>query len=270
MRTRLSCAGKQQGFTLIELVVTIVLIGILGTGISSFIGNTTKGMIDTAERSQVANIAWVVSEQLSRHLRHALPNSVRISSDKSCIEYIPIYSGSDYISAPVTVSASQFEVVPFSNVPGGFNFTAQPLRVAIYPETLSGLYNLNASSVISSVVSQLTAGATANAMNLQLSATHRFPTDSPGKRLFLVEQPVMFCFLAGLLYRYDDYGFNSSFSTSGLNNQRVYGASVSQGQFTYTPGSLKRNAVVNIRFTVSGKNGLQQVVNQEVQIRNVP
>jgi MSHA biogenesis protein MshO len=262
--------ANQQGFTLIELVVTIVLIGILGTGISSFIGNTTKGMVDTAERSQVANIAWLVSEQLSRHLRHALPNSVRISSDNSCIEYIPIYAGSDYLTAPVTVSASQFEVVPFSNVSVGFNFAAQPLRVAIYPESLGGLYNLSANGVISSVVSQLTAGATTNALNLQLAASHRFPLDSPGKRLFLVEQPVMFCFQAGFLYRYHDYGFNSSITTSGLNNQTVFGARVSSGQFAYTPGSLKRNAVVNIRFSVSGRDGLQQAVNQEVQIRNVP
>lgn len=261
---------QQQGFTLIEMIVTIVLIGILGTGISSFIGSTTKGMVDTAERSQVANIAWLVSEQLSRQLRQALPNSVRISSDNSCIEYIPIYAGSDYLAAPVNVSASQFEVVPFANISTSFNFATQPLRAVIYPESLGGLYSLSASGVISSPVSQLTSGTTVNALTLQLSASHRFPTDSPGKRLYLVEQPAMFCFQAGLLYRYHDYGFNSSFSTSGLSNQTVFGSRLSGGEFTYTPGSLKRNAVVNIRFAVTGKDGLQQAVNQEVQIRNVP
>lgn len=260
--------STQKGFTLIELIVTIVLIGILGTGVSSFIGSTTKGMMDTAERSQVATIAWLVSENLSRHLRNALPNSVR--TDGSCIEYIPIYAGTNYLSAPVTVSASQFEVVPFSNVAVGFNFGAQPLRVALYPNSSTDLYNLSATSVISSTVSQLSAGATANALSLQLSASHQFPLDSPGKRLFLVAQPVMFCFQAGLLYRYHDYGFNNSFSSSGLSNETVFGSRVNPGQFSYTPGTLQRNAVVNIRFSVLGKNGLKQVVNQEVQIRNVP
>ena len=262
--------SAQKGFTLIELIVTIVLIGILGTGVSSFIGSTTKGMVDTAERSQVATIAWLVSENLSRHIRQALPNSVRISVDGSCIEYIPIYAGTDYLSAPVAASASLFEVIPFSNVPIGFNFGAQPLRVAIYPSTSTGLYSLSATSVISSQVSQLSAGATANAQTLQLSANHQFPTDSPSKRLYLIEQPVMFCFQAGLLYRYDDYGFNSSFSTSGLSNQTVFGSRVNPGQFTYVDSTLQRNAVVNISFVVSGKDGLSQAVNQEVQIRNVP
>ena len=260
----------QHGFTLVELVVTIVLIGILGTGAASFIGNTTKGMVDTAERSQVANIALLVSEQLSRHLRHALPNSVRISADGACIEYIPIYAGTDYLSAPVLVGANQFGVAPFISVPSGFNFAAQPLRVAIYPASSTGLYALGANSVISPLVTQLSAGTTVNALSLQLSASHQFPTDSPSKRLFLVEQPVMFCFQAGLLYHYHDYGFNSSFSTTGLNNQTVFGSKVYAGQFAYVPSNLKRNAVVNIGFEVRGKDNLVQAVNQEVQIRNVP
>lgn len=266
---RVQCRA-QQGFTLIELIVTIVLIGILGTGISSFIGNTTKGMLDTADRSQVSTIAWLVSENLSRHLRHALPNSVRTSADGSCLEYIPIYAGTDYLLAPVAVSASQFEVVPFSNLAAGFNFATQPLRVAIYPTTLAGLYNLSSSGVISSAVSQLSAATTANALNLQMSASHQFPSDSPSKRLFLVDQPVMFCFQSGMLYRYDSYGFNNSFTISGLNNQTVFGSKVYLGEFSYSSATLQRNAVINISFAISFADGSQQAVNQEVQIRNVP
>lgn len=263
-------AAHQRGFTLVELVVTIVLIGILGTGVASFIGNTTKGMVDTAERSQVANIALLLSEQLSRHLRHALPNSIRISTDGSCIEFIPVFAGTNYLAAPVLFSANQFEVVPFHSIPVGFNFSAKPLRVAIYPANQTGLYSPGTNSVISSSISQLTTGSTANAHALQLSATHQFPADSPSKRLFLVEAPVMFCFQSGLLYRYHDYGFNGTFSNTGLSNQTVYGSKVYAGQFAYSPSTLKRNAVVNIRFEIRGKDNLVQAVNQEVQIRNVP
>lgn len=262
------------GFTLIEMVVTIVIVGILGVGMSSFIGNTTKGMIDTAERSQVATIAWLVSESLSRSLRQALPNSIRISVDKTCLEYIPIYAGTDYLSAPVTVSASQFEVVPLSNMATGFNFVTQPLRVAIYPNTVTGLYSLSSTSIISSSVSQLTAGTTANAHQIELSATHQFPANSPNSRLFLVSQPNMYCFIGSQLVNFSDYGYNASFTSTGLSNQTVIGSRLGQGlnkgQFDYAPTTLQRNSVITINFNVLGNDSLVQSVNQEVQIRNVP
>jgi MSHA biogenesis protein MshO len=276
MAARSRFRQRTSGFTLIEMIVTIVIIGILGVGISSFIGNTTKGMVDTAERSQVATIAWLVSERLSRSLRHALPNSIRISGDSRCLEYIPIYAGSDYLSVPVTVSANQFEVAPFSNIATGFNFTTQAMRVAVYPNTDAGLYSLSATSMISSEVSQLSAGATANAQTLTLSASHQFPRHSPNKRLFLVTEPNMYCFQNGLLVHYRDYGYNATFSNSSsdLDNEVVMGSrlgqGLDQGGFNYLPNTLQRNGVVTIEFNVVGNDNLVQRVNQEVQIRNVP
>lgn len=261
---------KHVGFTLIEMVVTIVIIGILGVGISSFIGNTTKGMIDTASRSQVATIAWLVSERLSRSLRHALPNSIRVSSDGTCLEYVPIYSGTDYLSVPVLTPANQFEVAPFSNLSSGFNFSAESLRVAVYPNSASGIYSLSTSSMISSEITNLSAGTTTNSQLITLSANHQFPSDSPSKRFFVVSEPRMFCFAGGLLTQYRDYGFNATFTSSGLSNASVVGSRLGQGQFNYAPSTLQRNAVVTINFNVLGEDGLVQAVNHEVQIRNVP
>lgn len=262
--------SSQTGFTLIELVVTIVIIGVLGVGISSFIGQTTKGMIDTAERSQIATIAWITSEKISRSLRHALPNSIRTSSDNACIEYIPIFSGTDYLTVPTLASSDQFEVAPFSNMAVGFNFAAQSLRVAVYPSSSTGLYSPGNNTVLSSEIAQLSAGTTLNANTLRLSAAHQFPSDSPSKRLFVTQEPVMYCFESGLLYRYSEYGFNGTFTTSGLSNQTVIASRLNQGVFTYSPGTLQRNAVITIDFNVLGDDGLVQAVDQEVQIRNVP
>lgn len=265
-----SISGSSQGFTLIELVVTILIIGILGVGISGFIGRTTQGMVDTAERSQIATIAWLASEKLSRSLRHALPNSVRVSSDNACVEYIPIFSGTDYLSVPVLVSSDQFEIAPFSNIPTGYNFATQDLRIAVYPNSITGLYSPGSTTVLSSEIAQLSAGVTANSHLLRLSAAHQFPTDSPSKRLFMTEEPKMFCFDSGLLYQYSGYGFNATFSTSSLSNEVVVASRLNQGRFTYSPGTLQRNAVVTINFNVLGDDGLVQAIDQEVQIRNVP
>lgn len=260
---------KNRGFTLIEMVVTIVIIGIIGVGITNFIGRSTQGMADIAERQQLANIGWVVSEKVSRELRHALPNSVRINTGGTCIEYVPIIAGSDYLAAPVLNAASEFEVVPFPNYGIGDENAALD-RVAVYPNTLVDLYSLQNPGMISGLVSQLSAGTITNAMTIELAASHQFLKDSPTRKVFVVQDPVMFCFDSGFLYRYSEYGYQASLPNSGLNNQTVIGDRLNSGSFTYTAGALARSAIVTMTFNVMGNDGAAQAINQEVQIRNVP
>jgi len=260
-------SGKQQGFTLIEMVVTIVLIGIIGVGITNFIGRSTQGMVDIAERQQLATIGWIVSEKMSRELRQALPNSIRI--DGSCIEFIPTVAGTDYLTVPILTAANNFETVPFSS---SYSVNTTQDRVAIYPNTITNLYNPSTEGAVSGLVTSTPAGTTTGAITINLAANHQFLTNSPTNRLYVVQDPVMYCFDSNFLYRYSEYGFNSPMTTEedDLNGQAVMGSRLSVGSFTYLAGTLSRSAIVNIAFDVTGNNGATQSINQEVQIRNVP
>ena len=269
---RVARLSAQSGFTLVEIIVSIVIIGILGVGITNFIGRSTQGLVDTADRQHLAAIAWLVSEKVSRELRDALPNSFRVNNSSgtgTCIEYIPTLGGSNYLSVPTLVAADNFEVVPFPN------YTAADVdstldRVAVYPSSLSGLYSLASSGVISSRVNQLSAGTTANALTLELSSAHRFLTDSPARRLYIVRPPAMFCFVGGFLNYYSGYGFQASMPASSGLTPAVVANQLSNASFTYTPGTLSRAGVVTLSFDVVDAGDATQSIAQEIQVRNVP
>ncbi len=265
--------ARQRGFTLIELIVTIVVAGIISVGISNFVSRSVEGFSDVSERQQLATIGWVVSEKVSRELRDALPNSFRMNAGNTCIEFIPTVGGSDYLSVPILSPANNFEAVPFPNYSAADVDSTQD-RAVVYPSNVASVYNLSSSGSISSLISQLSAGTTVNAITVELSANHQFLTDSPTKRLYIVRQPVMFCFQGQFLYRYSGYGFQSSMPTSGLSNQTVIGTSLSNGSFAFTPGTLSRSGVITLSFDVVGRASTgvapRQAIDQEVQIRNVP
>ena len=85
-----------RGFTLIELIVVMLLIGIVGAGATVFITGPVAGYVDSNRRAQVADTADVAIRRLARDLRSALPNSVRVGGGNRYLEYIPTSGGGRY------------------------------------------------------------------------------------------------------------------------------------------------------------------------------
>src|SRR5690554_7243210 len=90
------------GFTLVELIVVIVLLGIVGTFSFSYLGFGAKIFSDAVGRDQLLNQSRFAVERLSRELRNALPRSVRVNSfdQQRCIEFVPIITSSSYVQIP--------------------------------------------------------------------------------------------------------------------------------------------------------------------------
>lgn len=260
--------SRQLGFTLVEMTVAIMLIAILAVGSTRFIGQSAQGYINQVERQQVSTIAWIISEQVTKSIRSALPNSVRVNASGSCIELIPTVAGTDYLSVPIGSDASSFEVVPFSDY--GDADISSDHRVAVYPSSISGLYGLADPGTISGVMDSLGTGVTSNSQLLTLSSSHEFLTDSPMRRLFVVSDPEMYCFSGDYLYRYRSYGFNASMPSSPGASPVVIASDIESGEFNYSAGGLGRNGLVTMNFNIEGDDGTVHPVTQEVHTRNVP
>ncbi|MGL5286554.1 MAG: PilW family protein, partial [Aeromonas sp.] len=66
-----------RGFTLIELVMVVLLLGILATFSTQFVSISTRIYGDASAREQLMSDARFALERLNRELRDAVPGSVR-------------------------------------------------------------------------------------------------------------------------------------------------------------------------------------------------
>lgn len=259
---------RVTGFTLVELVMVIVLLGIVATISVQFVALSTQGAIDVGSRQQRALSSVVISEQISRSLRAALPTSIRTNADQSCIEWMPIIAASNYLSLPVGNTPNSFAAVPLPDErsAGG--------RVVVYGYG-SNVYNLTNPGPVSPPAT-MPAGTAPVTVTFDDGETHRFSAQSPEKRFYIVDSPRAFCQQGRFLYRYKDYGINGTPASNlpvSMPEREVLAANLRENtlQFEVEPQSLQRGAVVSFRMVLEDTGtGETTDLSQEVQIRNVP
>ena len=91
---------KTAGFTLVEMVVVIAIVGILAAAATQLIRNPAQAFIDSENRANLTDRADTALRRMARDIRNALPNSVRTTTNgaDSFIEFVPVKSAGRYLS----------------------------------------------------------------------------------------------------------------------------------------------------------------------------
>lgn len=204
------------GFTLVELVVVISIVGIVAGVVGLFVGSPVLGFLDVARRAALTDAADLALLRISRDLRAALPNSVRTSNSSgvSALELLHTLDGERYRVEPpgteddrLRPGESDTAFNTFAPLNGSDPIPAGA-RLAIYPLGQDGA-NPWVDAVITPVGMSVTRSAVtvsgAAESRLSLGAAHRFPLDSPSRRVFLVDAAVSYLCSGGQLLRYSGY-----------------------------------------------------------------
>jgi MSHA biogenesis protein MshO len=91
--------NQQTGFTLVEMIVVMVITGIIGGMVAIFIKAPVQGYVDSSRRAEMTDIADTALRRLSRDIRTAVPNSVRVANPagtNTYIEFLPTRDGGRY------------------------------------------------------------------------------------------------------------------------------------------------------------------------------
>jgi len=267
---------NQQGFTLVELVTVIVILGVLATSITSFLRFGTKSYTDASDREALISSARFVIERLNREVRNALPNSIRtIGANNQCLEFVPIDKSVIYLDIPVAPEAASntIEVLMLEKP-----LLSTTQYAAVYALNSDDIYS-TASGVVESFSSVTNSGVKSLPSTINFASNLLFNAESPTKRLYFIGSPVSYCVESNTIHRYQSYNYGSynsngtpdSSATKVLMAEDIANTSASGTvlPFQTFPATLQRNGLALIRLKFV-RNLEEIVFNNEIQVPNVP
>ncbi len=296
--SNLKLSNKQSGFTLVEIIIVIAIMGIIGGLASMIIGRSLDSYAALERREKLQTSVRLAVERMSRELRHALPHSICVHDGTNCTSgtgnrfyFVPVKDSGRYqdrpgaYPAPMSGLRNRIRKYPLTNLT--FDILSSDANldptinnhinakkddwVSVYNLDNSQIYTLPPNQIRNQIETVTLATNINEVDNIKFYAGNNYYSDhSPTRRFHIIDnnkQVTLFSFnnLTKTLTR-DTTTFTAP-NTSV--NSRLLMQNVSACTFTYTPGSLSRAGLLHIDITIS-LQGEQIRVIHDAHVYNTP
>jgi MSHA biogenesis protein MshO len=289
----------QHGFTLVELVMVIVVLGVVGATLAAFLAPAVASYSASRSRAELAAEADGALRRMVQELRAAVPNSIR-SPDAACFELVPTRSGGRFRTGPDTVNDSAAGCSPSATCAAPLDSTQATTSFDVLTPLASPpavgdfvvVDNQNPGDVYAgsnraAITSVATPAASQGQWRLGVAST-QFPLGYDGARFVVVpgaQQAVFYvCSGAdgslnaqgqgkGTLYRLAGYGFNAAAPTScpATTGAAVLATGVQRCRFVYdaAQGATQQNGFVSLQLELA-RNGETTSLLMGAHVVNTP
>jgi MSHA biogenesis protein MshO len=263
---------RSKGFTLIELIVVMVVVGVLSGIIAMFIRHPLEAYLTASRRAALVDTADTALLRIARDVQLALPNSLRItqSGGVTYLEYLPIQDGGRYRAAQT--AAGSGDILDFtSGADAGFDVLGPAVTAAAGQYLVVYNLGLDVSTDVWQGGNRRSVSSNGTVSNLAFSATGTpLPLESPSKRFYLAGAPVTFACNpgSGELRRISGYALQAAQPTNfGAAASRLLANRVVTCAFAYDPGASQRLGQLTLRIQIS-QDGETVTLYREVAVNN--
>jgi MSHA biogenesis protein MshO len=290
----------ERGVTLIELVLTIVIVGIIVAAIAFFINPLRQGT-DIALRAELTDIADNALQRMGRDVKLALPNSVRTATagTSEFVEFIAVRTagryradgggpsgGVDCDDDDAALAAPDDDQLSFDlpdrcfktlgKLPGAVATGSDQLVLNNYGFPDQDAYQ-TAGTLNRVVVAAVdTSEAGRDRVSFAPTTFVRSLHDSPGKRFFVITGPVTYeCDLAaGRILRHSGYALSAAQPTVFGGTPALVAEHVSICEFEYAPSVSAQIGLLTLRLRLQRQlfGGASETVSlyHAVHVNNAP
>ncbi len=287
------CA-RQQGFSLVELIVVVILIGLLAVGGGLLILQPIEAYDAQVRRQQLVDQGEMALRQIARDVRRALPNSIRVTAVGTgwAVEMVNTIDGARYRDEVGGDFTSVDDTLDFGaaddnfNLLGNFNDLGMGLltggeRLVIYNTSAVAIYGDAAANnnpgIVTTAGTAITLAPTAPPSDdpeqrINLAPPFEFAQQSPGQRVFVVDGPTSYiCNPAtGRITRYTGYAFSVAQPTppvGGTSDDVV--SRLSGCNMSYDPGTAQRGGILTVEINIDDSGEAVNLLHQ-IHVVNVP
>jgi len=283
---------KSRGFTLIEMIVVIVLMGIIAGVVTPFILKAMQGYMASKARATLVSKGRLAMERLSREVRQAVPNSLTVLAGGTGIEFARARAGGRYVER-FDNFGTQFTQIPlrfrknanltqlyttFSTNANGTQLNFSANDTLVIANTSPAILQAGISSVPLTGITNTTLAVDGVATGqILVFGGQQFLVESPGRHFSIVDQTIEVGLVNGTELRW--------FTANGLPPASYDGAvdysaadpvlvdGVTSLTFIFAPGTPQSSGVLRINLQLSDFSPVDvETINfyQEIHVRNTP
>lgn len=258
---------RLRGFTLTELIIVIVLLGIIGAALAPVITGPVESYFDTTRRAEIVYSADAAMRRMSRDARKSLPYSVRITNGGNGFEMIEVVDVARYREnggqadrrLSFNGNDDQFNVIGVFPELGATFTPASGERLVVFNlgsggfDTYAGDPVVTAANSFQVTTESYTIGGSPTYTEHKVTSTGAdfpFPVSSPSHRVFIIDDYISYGCTGGSLYRLEGYATPDP-SLATLTGGSLETDNISNCNFSYDPGSSLKPGVLTMRLTLT-------------------